>query len=162
LWNSNRRGQTLCSTILVCNFFASNIIAFFSTVWNPHEFLHFCQVQIFDKKRCWGLLALFETLRPNQPKCLGIFLYTNIPVNPFHFLKKYGNPCTLIYMQWWAQRSVKLAVANIFKTMVRLRFFDNYPLELRSSIGNIICGYLKSSWWKILATFNFKTIELTN
>jgi hypothetical protein len=50
----------------------------------------------------------FETLKPDSQetaqnfekrvlqKCLRITFYTYIPVNPFHFLKKHQNRCTLL------------------------------------------------------------------
>ncbi len=70
----------------------------------------YTHIQILQRKSFYVILAFFETLKPDSQetaqnfekrvlqKCLRITFYTYKPVNPFNFIKKHQNRCTLVYI----------------------------------------------------------------
>jgi hypothetical protein len=81
----------------------------------------------------------FETLKPDLQetaqnfekhvlqKCLRITCYTYKPMNPFHFLKKHQNRCTLIDSQGC---HVMAACPDEFFLIIKVLFLEWPPIVL--------------------------------
>ncbi len=96
---------------MAVTFLLANFSHFSQQFQTQHKILR-CfdtHIQILKIKSFSVILALFETLKPNSQemaqfekrvlqKCLRITFYTFKPVNPFHFLKKHQNRCTLLHI----------------------------------------------------------------
>ncbi len=97
--------------ILAVAFLLANFSHFSQQFRNQRKILR-CfdtHIQILQRKSFYVILALFWNLKPDSQetaqnfkkrvlqKCLRLTFYTYKPVNPFHFLKKHQNRCTLMY-----------------------------------------------------------------
>ncbi len=102
----------------------------------------------------------FATLKPNSQarpeniencfcqKCLRIFLYIYIPVNPFNFLKKHDNHCTLL--------------CNLCDTVMHNDYnvCRNQPVQKRCLQRNALWEYWKS--WMVFEKFCGGTLTVQN
>ena len=100
--------------VLAVTFLLANFSHFSQQFRNQRKIL--CcfdtHIQILQRKSFYVILALFETIKPDSQetaqnfekrvlqKCLRITFYTCKPVNPFQFLKKHQNRCTLPYISY--------------------------------------------------------------
>jgi hypothetical protein len=94
-----------------CKFFVSEFFAFFSTALKSAKNSAYPYSNFVKKKFLGHISTFFLTLKPNSQetaqnfvkgvlqKFFRITFYTYIPVNPYHFLKRHHNRCTLLTTQ---------------------------------------------------------------